>query len=319
MAQGTTFTLPNYTGVLFELGKMTTKFLSAIGGVQGVRPTADVAFGITTFDAGGNTANGNNQEGQTAPDGTQVARSGLGNVVEIFHEAVEISYTKQAAQGQLNLISGKAITGAPNAGPELPWQVQQKLKKIARMVNYQFINGTYAFPADNVTPRKTRGLLSAITTNATAADGGGGAADTLDVNYLEGLVKDVFDGGGLEDELSATILVNSAQKIAIDRLYGKAPDSVTIGGVTLERIYTPLGTFNIMIDRAMPQSQLALVSLNVVQPVGLVIPNKGILFEEPLAKTGAADKTQIYGELGLDHGPEEFHGKITNLVTTLPA
>jgi hypothetical protein len=312
---GTTFTLPNYTGALFELGKINAKFLSVIGGLNGMTPIADVTFGISTYDLGSDDSNGDHQEGQAAPASTEVARSAVQNVVEIFHESVEVSYTKQGAIAKIGDYDDVNIPqGTSNVTNELPWQVVQRLRKIARMANYQFINGTYAFPTNNSSPRKTRGLLPSITTNATAA-----AAAALDVNLIEGLVKDIFDGGGLEDENGATILCNSAQKIHIDRLYGKAPDSREVGGVMLERLYTPLGEFNVLIDRHMPQDDLAIASLDVCKPVGLVVPGKGIIFEEPLAKTGASDKTQIYGEIGLDHGPEKYHGKLTGLATALPS
>ena len=47
-----------------------------------------------------------------------------------------------------------------------------------------------------------------------------------------------------------------------------------------------------------------------------IFPGKGVLFYEELSKTGASEKGQIYGQLGLDYGPEEFHGKITGLATS---
>jgi hypothetical protein len=43
------------------------------------------------------------------------------------------------------------------------------------------------------------------------------------------------------------------------------------------------------------------------------IEGKGHFFTEPLAKTGAYDRVQIYGELGLEYGPEQFHGKIVDI------
>lgn len=48
----------------------------------------------------------------------------------------------------------------------------------------------------------------------------------------------------------------------------------------------------------------------------LRVPGRGFLFAEPLAKTGASDRFQIYGEVGLRYGNERSHGKITNLTTT---
>jgi hypothetical protein len=42
--------------------------------------------------------------------------------------------------------------------------------------------------------------------------------------------------------------------------------------------------------------------------VFLETPGKGHFFEEPLAKTGASDEVQIYGEIGLEYGKETAHG-----------
>ena len=39
-------------------------------------------------------------------------------------------------------------------------------------------------------------------------------------------------------------------------------------------------------------------------------------FLEPLAKTGAGEKYQLFGQIGLDHGPEWYHGKFTDISTT---
>jgi hypothetical protein len=46
------------------------------------------------------------------------------------------------------------------------------------------------------------------------------------------------------------------------------------------------------------------------------IPGKGELFLEPLAKTGAAENSQLYGEWGLQYGPQTMHGEITGLTTS---
>ena len=60
----------------------------------------------------------------------------------------------------------------------------------------------------------------------------------------------------------------------------------------------------------MPAQYFAILNLGVAGIVGLEIPQKGYLFEEPLAKVGSADQTQIYGQFGIDHGPEFCHGKL---------
>jgi hypothetical protein len=50
-----------------------------------------------------------------------------------------------------------------------------------------------------------------------------------------------------------------------------------------------------------------------VEPCFLPIPGKGHFFTEPLAKTGAFDRVQLYGEIGLNYGPEQYHGQITSI------
>ena len=45
---------------------------------------------------------------------------------------------------------------------------------------------------------------------------------------------------------------------------------------------------------------------------------KGNFFLEELAKVGAGVKYQLFGQIGLDHGPEWYAGKITGLSTAMP-
>ena len=68
-----------------------------------------------------------------------------------------------------------------------------------------------------------------------------------------------------------------------------------------------------MYKRQLPADALTVVSLDQIQPVFTNIPQKGVLFEEDLAKTGSSDKTQIYGEIGLKYGNEAAHGVIRGL------
>ena len=46
---------------------------------------------------------------------------------------------------------------------------------------------------------------------------------------------------------------------------------------------------------------------------------KGNFFLEQLAKTGAGETYQIFGQIGLDHGPEWMSAKFTNISTDLPS
>lgn len=178
-ALGTSYNLPNYTGLLFGLTPSDTPFFSAIGGMTGGRQTTDVEFEWGTYDlrsAGQNVA----LEGQAAPTPQERVRANASNILEIHQEAVAVSYTKQAATARLG---GLASQGATNPVlNELDWQTRVMLQQMVRDVNWSFINGTYQKPSDNTTKRQTRGLLAAITTNVislgTGAATGTAAAST---------------------------------------------------------------------------------------------------------------------------------------------
>ena len=66
-----------------------------------------------------------------------------------------------------------------------------------------------------------------------------------------------------------------------------------------------------MLNRYAPVDKLVVASLEQLKPAFLEVPGKGHVFAEPLAKTGAADKAQIYCEAGLIYGNEKAHGVLT--------
>ena len=387
---GTTFNLPNYHGQLFSLTPADNPFLSAIGGLTGGGQTDATEFEWQTYDLR-DPSQRTRTEGATAPTAEERVRANVSNVAQIHQEKVSVSYTKQAATGAY---SGANISGGPNpVQNELDWQVEQAIKQIARDVNWSMLNGLYAKPSDNTTPRKTRGLISAVSSNLVdkgsnvrvgassatdtitpatahslsvndrvvftstgatplvagrvyyvqsvsttvsfkvAATLGGSAitlgtsaanidfhsawTTTLDTVVLEDFVQRVFDGGGLTDGLG-TFVVGSQQKRAITSAYATAyqkavPVQGNIGGVVVDQVMTDFGTLNIMLDRAVPADAIVLASLSQCRPVLLNTPGKGVFFEEPLAKTGASDDVQIYGEIGLEYGNEAAHGVLRGL------
>jgi hypothetical protein len=141
----------------------------------------------------------------------------------------------------------------------------------------------------------------------------------LTKTMVDDTIQKAYDNGGLSEQATATLLCGSAQKRAITNAYLTAGTYVrkelsgNVGGVTVDRIDTDFGTLNVMLDRLMPQSAVAVVSLEQCRPVFLEVPGKGHFFAEPLAKTGAKDRVQIYGEIGLAYGNQLAHAKITDL------
>lgn len=152
----------------------------------------------------------------------------------------------------------------------------------------------------------------------------GTASVGVTVDMINAFVQGIFDNGGMTIGETRTLFVPSIQKTRITKAYATAYGSNvngaigtstghTVGGVAVDRIETDFGTLNLVVERAMPKDAIAGLSMEQVDPVFLSIPGKGVLFEEELAKTGATDKTQIYGELGLKYGNERAHGVMRGL------
>ena len=84
-------------------------------------------------------------------------------------------------------------------------------------------------------------------------------------------------------------------------------DSRNIGDTNIKQIETDFGNIGIALDRFMPQTAVLAVEMSAVRPVFQPVPGKGNFFYEELAKTGASEKGQIFGQFGLDHGPAFLH------------
>lgn len=312
VGQGTTFNLPNFVGDLFNITPTDTPLLSRIGGLTGGEQTNAKLFDWGFYDL---RAPGDRTrvEGANAPSAEERVRETGYNVVEIHQEAVEISYTKQAATGQYGVTVDQRINGAGNVGDELEWQVDAALVQMALDIEWSFINQTFANPATNATPRKTRGLLAAITTNVTDAAGG-----ALTEDMILDTMQAAWTSGGLQEGETRTLMVNAALKRALTAIFitGKGYQETTrnAAGVNLTVIETDFGAVNIMLNRHMPTGSLVVASLEDLAPVFLLIPGKGFLFVEELAKVGAAERRQMYGEVGLRYGNERKHAKIINAI-----
>jgi len=311
--QGTVFNLPNYTGELFSVAPFDTPFLSAIGGLTGGGSTLSVEFEWQTEDLETTSVNNAKVEGAAAPTASEVSRSSVNNVVEIHQEAIEVTYTKQAAVGLHNGINIEATNPVRD---EVAHQVTLKLRKVAVDVEKSFLTGVYAKPGTNATPRTTRGVLSAITTNVFA---NGGTPRALTKSILDNALSAMFTAGAPLSGDNTVLMVGPGQKLALSNIYSAAPQlnqataTRNIGGVAIDTIVTDFGIFGVMLNRWFPAGGIGVIDLGVCRPVFLEVPGKGHMFVEPLGKVGASDKYQLYGEVGLEYGPELYHGWIKDL------
>ncbi len=311
VGMGTTFNLPNFVGDLFSITPDDTPLLSRIGGLTGGVATPEKTFEWQFYDLRDPDADRQRVEGADAPIATNRVRVNASNVVEIHQEAVEISYTRQAT-GQGGFATN--LRGANPVSDELRWQMDAQLKQVARDIELGFIVGSYANPTDNTTPRKTRGLLESIVTNV--RDLNGAVPDIEDINDL---FQIAYDNGGLLEGDTRTLIVGSAMKRLLTKLFitdlGLQPLTRNVGGVNLTVIETDFGRADIMLDRFVPAGTIIAASVEELVPRFLTIPGKGHFFWEPLAKTGASDRSQLYGEIGLQVGNERKHAKLVDATT----
>ena len=306
--QGESYNLPNFVGELFNVSPTDTPLLSAIGGMTGGKSVTSKQFTWQTTDLASATQTAVVEGADPVMKGR--TRSEVTNVAQIMQYGVEVSYTKQAAVGNL---SGESIIGNQPVQDELAFQLDMAMKTAARDIEHSFIQGTYVADTNITTARKTRGMLAAVTTNEVA-----GAAGALDQAKVESALKKMADSGAPFE--MPVIFANAFQKQKLSAIYSSAlalaPRDRNIGGVNITTIETDFGQVGIVFERHIPADDVLIADLAFLKPVFLDIPGKGHFFVEPLAQTGAAYKYQVYGEIGLEYGPEQFHAKITNLATS---
>ncbi len=311
---GTTWNLPNYAGELFTADPTQTPFLSMIGGLTGGRQTSNFEFPTAVlydFPPAGQPEI-SEMDSTVAPKASHIAREQEKNVVQIHQEVIDLTYAKQSNSGRMSGLNTAGQTANPE--DEKAWQIQQKLIKIARDVEYSFLQGKYQLStADNVA-NKTRGMLELCSSpagNHIAAEG-----KPLDKDMLDQLFRDMAGNGAYFGKM--VLFCNAYLKQAITNLYAEQfqanmQTTQNIGGMNITEIETDFFKMGVVWDRFMPSDAILIADMAHIAPVFQAVPGKGVLFEEELAKSGASDRVQIYGQIGLAHGPAFLHGAITGL------
>lgn len=308
----TSFGVLNYSGMLFNKGNTRTPLSSMIGGRAKNTNHVEFVVGQSYQTGGGSQPAISETASLTAPDATVVTRTQMTNVTQIFQESVGISYGKMSNMGTL---SGANIANqAANPMNELDFQVAAKMQKIARDIEYTFINGAYNKANSDATINKTRGLVSAITTNTTDMDGA-----PLGLWDIADMVKKIYSANAPTTGLvlwcdAVTMFQINAD--AVQNGLTVVPAAREINGIALSSVVTPIGVVYLYLGECLPEGTALLLDLDVIAPVNQPTPGKGNFFLEELAKVGAGTKYQIFGQIGLDHGPEWYHGKFTDIATT---
>lgn len=310
------FNVLNYSGLLYNKADTSTPFLNLISGNVKYTNSVEFVCGQYYTSEEGVIPAISETASLTAPDATFVTRSQLSNVTQIFMESVAISYAKQSNMATLSGVNIANQTANPQ--DELDFQVARKMEKVKRSIEKTFIQGTYNKATADSEINKTRGMLEAITTNVVAAGGKG-----LDLWLLDEAVAGIKGNGGDIDNIYAFVNTNNLLQVNGNAIEMGMPIGVakdTEYGIQVRDVILPIGaTIKLVLGAFIPEGTALIFNPKYIGPVEQPVPAKGNFFLEELAKTGAGAKYQIFGQIGLDHGPEWYAAKITGLSTTFTA
>jgi len=310
---GTLWALPGYIGELFTADPVRTPFLSSIGSLTGGgKKTENFEFPTSndySLTAAAQTAI-TEDDTVSAPTNKDYAPTQYKNVCEIHYLGIQATYPALATGGR---ISGIATTGESLTTDNLmAGKIAQRLQDLARMVEWAMLQGTYQISTDADVANQMRGLIEAASdaSNTVAA----GSID-LSTALIEELIRTMFANGAMFSD--PVLIVNIFQKQKISSLYGYAPTDRTIGGVNIQEVEMDIGRVGVMLNPFQPAATLTLADLAVCSPVFQQVPGKplGIFYEE-LSRNSASVQGQLFGQVGLDHGPKFAHGTITGLTTS---
>lgn len=305
---------PNFSGMLFNKGNTKTPFSTMIGAHRKFTNHTEFVTGQEYETAEGSQPDISEAESLTAPDASVLKRDQKTNVTQIFQESVGISYGKMSNMGTL---SGINVAGQQaNPVSEEDFQIAAKMAKIGQDIEYTFLNGKYQKSTSDNVPNKSRGLLNAIESNIVDADG-----KMLSFMLLCEAMKCIDDSNG--DTTNLVVGLDSTGRLQLNA--DAAANGLTIvsagrdiNGIAVDQVLTPLGTVYLKTLKYLPTGTVALFDPSIMAPVEQIVPKKGNFFLEELAKVGAGTKKQIFGQIGLDHGPEWYSAKITNLSMRTP-
>lgn len=305
---------PNYSGMLFNKGNTKTPFSTMIGAKRKYTNHTEFVTGQEFETAQGSQPKISEAQSLNAPESSTVTREQKTNVTQIYQESVGISYAKESNMGTL---SGLNVAGQ-QANPinEEDFQVAAKMAKIGQDIEYTFINGVFHKSTGDTDANQSRGILNAITSNILDANG-----KSLSFMLVCEALKCIKDSNG--DITNIVLGLDSTSRLQLNA--DAAANGLTIAesgrdinGIAVDKVITPLGTVYLRDLKYLPAGTIALFDPFIMAPVEQIVPGKGNFFIEELAKTGAGTKKQIFGQMGLDHGPEWYSAKITNLSTSMP-
>ena len=327
----------NFTGELFKITPHRTPLLAAAGGLNGGIVTNTTFFQFQKQDnATVSSVTPDDEGGQ--PNYSGRSRAAQQGVLQIFHEAVQISFTAQAASGEIvpfnlsgnykNSDPALSLEGSNPITDELAYQMELLLETVAKKVEWAAFNASYN---DGVVGnRQMRGLKEhQDLAGGTSVDHvNAGAAQKLNWEIIADAMKALYDAGAPMRQpvlfVSPTMLLDLNKELINATVgsvnYGILPRDRSVGGVNIDTIVTPFGQIGLALSDYLPAGSTAgkqafIVDLSFVKPVFLNIPGYGTMFVRDIDQDDYARIAKaVYMEMAFDFGPQQFHCQIDNVI-----
>jgi hypothetical protein len=291
----------NYLGELFLVGAYQTPFLNMAGGMNGENAKVTRSFQFPVASPWSLTSASQPAITEAASvssnTATTVTRAQDLNTVQIFQETIEVSHAKLSTYGEISGLSATETTAEQMVKNELEFQKMAHMRQIAIDMDYSFLNGAYQAASDSSTAAKTRGILTAATTNAVNA-----SSAALSKSLIDSLLRDMAANGAVFENM--VFFVNAFQKQKLSDIYGYAPEDRMVGGVNIKQIETDFAQIGVVYAPNVPAASLLCADMNYVSAVTCPVPGKGTMFYEDLGQTAASQKGQLYGQFGIDYGQQ---------------
>lgn len=309
----TSFATPNYSGLLFQKGRVDTPFSTMLAGKTRYVDHVEFSTGVEYGGLGdAEIPNFSELDTLTFPEAKTATRGQKTNVTQIFMDAFAVGDVKRSNMGTL---AGINVAGQKaNPMNEMDFQAGICMKRIARTVENTLINGAYNKAEADDEVNSTRGMTEAITSNVLNLDG-----RPMSIWDVADMLVKIREMGGSTQGLvlwcdSVTKFQFSAEAAANN--FRVFPDSRNVNGLNITRVETPAGNVDLYEGAFLQPGTALLLNFDVIAPVEMIVPGKGNFYLEEAAKTGFATKYSILGQIGLDHGPEWMHGKFVNIKTS---
>lgn len=215
---GQSYNLEYLVGALFKVATNEAPFLGMIGGMNGGRSWQAKQFPWQTIN---NVTPSQPAvlEGAT-PTAAEETRTQIFNVCQIHQEAIELSFTQQAAIAQIKS-SSVQVLGEQPVQSEASLQTQLKLEKIASDIDYSFFNGVFVDDTNISTARQTRGIFAAATTAELATETAPGGTTLTGCTATASTDLMTKSAHGLQngDEIELTLITSGAAGLVVGTPY----------------------------------------------------------------------------------------------------